>query len=344
MTFLLLLCSMAQAVSGDELRRGVDRRVVLIDASGQQIDCALVEVQAERLVVRLQDGSLAQVPRAEVVNLIDLGPAPAPPEVEPEPEPEDDFGEAELDTTGEDDFDVENALDDLLGPAPEPGESTEPTDASEEAPDEEPVARTELPEGTLDEPEPEPEPIEPDVLAEADVAPEAEPEPEPGEASPEAAEPALPPGVTEAEPLPEDGWDDPEDATVDLGVPIPDEVAPETPARDPKADSALYYSGRADGAMAAKDGDFRAAAGLGYGLGCATACVGCTAVTVGYSVVEPTVPGGAWQSSEDVYQQGYIQSYRNTYQKEAAKRAFIGGTLGTVTFVIVATVAGSQLL
>ncbi|MCP4806759.1 MAG: hypothetical protein GY913_03100 [Proteobacteria bacterium] len=340
MTFLLLLCSMALAVPGDELRRGIDRHVVLIDADGRQIDCALVEVEAERLIVRFEDGTLAQVPRNQVVNLVDLGPAPPPPPVEAEPEPEDDFGEDALDDSAEDGFDVDSALDELLIGEDLPGDehpSAEGEGGSSDAEDapsapaleeavavdssqpEAVVARVELP---LDELDDLPEPT---AVAAADEDPFDEP-----------AETADEPAVEETD---EPG----EPAVADLGVTAPDESPPEL-APDTQAETELYYTGRADGALAAKDADFRAAAGLGYGLGCTTACVGCAGVTLGYAVMEPTVPGGVWQETEDVYQQGYIQAYRDSYQREAAKRAFIGGTLGTVTFAIVATVTVSQLL
>lgn len=335
MTLLLLLCSLAQAVSGDELRRGIDRRVVLIDADGRQIDCALVEVEAERLIIRFEDGSLAQVPRSEVVNLVDLGPAPPPPEVPvvEEPEPEDDFGEEALDEDAEDGFDVDDALDELLGEDGASDDVTPPVEEADEPAEEPVVERIELPEDTLDAL---PEPDEPVDVVEEAVVVDADPDEDPF-AEPEVEEAEEVEEVEEVDEV-EEAEDLDEDAIADLGPPDVDdkELA--------RQQTELYYAGRADGATAARDADFKAATGIGYGAGCVGACLGCGATTLAYSVFEPTVPGGSWQESEDVYQQGYIQAYRSSYQREAAKRAFIGGTLGTATFAIVATVAVSQLL
>ena len=115
------------------------------------------------------------------------------------------------------------------------------------------------------------------------------------------------------------------------------------PERDPEADSELYYRGRADGAAAAKGAVTAMPQGLGFLGGCVGSCAGCTAATLTFALMEPTVPTGDWQDREGLYQQGYVQAYRDTYQREAARRAFAGGALGAATTTVVAIALIAQL-
>ena len=322
---LLLFSALAWAVPTKTLEAGIDRRVLLIDLDGRQIDCSLVAVQDERLVVRLDDGSLASVERSAVANLVDLGPAPPPP-VEDEPEIEDDFGEGPLEGV-EDDFDVEGALDELLDDgegALDEGDEAVDVEAIEPAvvevesdPEPEPV-RVELPEDDLDLPES-------DGVADDDEGWED------------------PIDAVVVDPPAEDAADDAVETVADDGVA---DVQPEPialPPRDPQADNELYYRGRADGAAAAKDAPGALPQGIGFAGGCLGSCVGCTGVTLAFALVEPDVPSGGWQEEESLYQQGYLQSYRDTYQRDAARRAFLGGAIGAATTAVVAVALIGQI-
>ena len=316
---LLLLGALAWAVPTKTLEAEVDRRVLLVDPSGRQIDCSLVAVQDERLVVRLDDGSLAAVPRDEVANIVDLGPAPPPPEVievVPE-EPEDDFGEEALDEGAEDSFDVDEALDELLV---DDAAAAVPVEAVEVV--EEPVAvaveRAELPD-------------EDEALPEAD----GWEDPEPVEVVAEVPVDEAPVAPVEEETVEEETV---EDGVADVGV----EPTVE-PRRDPQADSDLYYKGRADGASAAAGGSAALPMGVGFATGCAGGCIGCTGSTLAFALIEPDVPAGSWQDEEALYQQGYLQAYRDTWQKEHARKAFIGGALGTSTLALFTLAMYAQL-
>jgi hypothetical protein len=330
----LLMAAAAWALPDAALEAGLDRRVLLIDEAGRQIDCAMVEVQDERLIVRLDDGSLAQLPKDQVERMVDLGPAPPPPveaEPEPEPEPEDDLGEAELERT-DDDFDTESEIEDLLGieapAAPPEAEQIEPE------PEPEPVeeARVELPEDELDLPESDA------VVATVDATiPQ-----EPVEVAEEAPKPEL---------ATDEDWDEAPaeaaDAVAQLDPPITslDELpsANLSETRGP-VNAELYYKGRAQGgSLGAKTKDVRMAQNLGFVAGCVACAPGCVATTMIFALKKPEVPSGDWQDEDPLYQQGYVQAYQESAQKEAAKRAFIAGSLGTASTALVATVLVLQI-
>ncbi len=329
----LLLANLAWALPDKDLQAELDRRVLLIDEAGRQIDCSLVEVQDERLVVRLLDGSLAQLPRDQVDRVIDLGPGlPAPAPIEQAPaveEPEDDFGEAALEQPA-DDFDIESAIDDVLGieaPQESSSEAPEVSPASEQldlasTPQQE--ARVELPQETLELPE-----------TDALIVSASELE--------QALEPVEPIQDAAPEPASQEDWDEP--AVASLGVSGTEDLpAVEQPSTKGPVNADLYYKGRTQGgALGRKTKDVRMAQNLGFVGGCCAGPVGCTATTMIFALKKPEVPPGDWQSEDAMYQQGFVQAYQETAQKEAAKRAFIAGTLGTVSTALVATVLVLQI-
>ena len=355
---ILALMALSWALPDKELKAGLDRRVLLIDESGRQIDCGLVEVQDEQLVVRLWDGSLATVVKDEVDAMVDLGPhgpepAPEEPEeveapVEEEDASSEEFEETEADIEAllgiepEDEAGSEEELEDELEIDDETGDELEIDDGSE--------ARVELPEDELDLPES-------DAVAELQSEDETELGDEPAEEAtePEPAEEATVPqdepkaeAVTEgAEAAEEDPFEDPpvEDQEPEApAVASVDEVpAPVLPEQGP-VNADLYYKGRAEGgSVGKKTRDVRMAQNLGFLGGCCAGPVGCTATTMIFALKQPEVPAGDWQDQDPLYQQGYVQAYQESAQREAAKRAFIAGTLGTASTALVATVLVLQV-